>query len=261
MRRTHSKYLLVLLSLGWLLALVPSLPGLTVTHGPDITPGETTATLQWTTDVEAGTRVLYGTQENLLDQRVTGSVGKDHRVNLSGLQPGTRYYFNIGSARALLGNGSFLTTGGKPASAEVSGTSSMGSTVKRFFSDLLSQKTADRPQSVQNTLTPAPPASQTWCHLDTLEDHYERHGADFRSTSSGHYAAQAWRFLQHARLSSLPMKWDDADRTLRVWEPKTRSFAAYDSRGKTRTYFRPSNPDYWNRQPGRPVKPDSLPFR
>jgi len=77
----------------------------------------------------------------------------------------------------------------------------------------------------------APPTSQTWCRLDTLEDHFERHGADFKSSSSDHYAAQAWRFLQHARQSALPMKWDAADRTLRVWEPRTRTSAAYDRPG------------------------------
>lgn len=56
------------------------------------------------------------------------------------------------------------------------------------------------------------------------------------------------------------MKWDDADRTLRVFDAKTGAFAAYDARGKTRTYFKPSNPSYWQRQPGRNVQPSQLPF-
>lgn len=262
MRRPLSKRSLAFLGLGLLLALVQDLTGLTVTQGPVVEPGNTTASIQWTTDVEAGTRVQYGTRQDLLDQRAAGDVGYAHRITLSGLQPGTRYFFTIGSARALLGKGEFLTTGDKPPSAADKGASaSLGSALKRFLTGLVPQKSAEPPPAAQSATPTAPPASQTWGHLDTLEDHYERHGADFKSTSSDHYAAQAWHFLQHARQSSLPMKWDDADRTLRVWEPKTRTFAAYDSRGRARTFFKPSNPDYWSRQPGRPVKPETLPFR
>jgi hypothetical protein len=41
---------------------------------------------------------------------------------------------------------------------------------------------------------------------------------------------------------------------LRVWDPKTRSFAAYTREGLTKTYFKPGSPDYFERQPGRPVR-------
>jgi pyocin large subunit-like protein len=94
----------------------------------------------------------------------------------------------------------------------------------------------------------------------TLQDHYERHGADFASKSADDYAAQAWHFLQRAKREALPMKEDETDGTIRVWDPKTRSFAAYTERGRTRTYFRPNNSSYWDRQPGRPIKPADLPF-
>jgi hypothetical protein len=261
MRPPIPKCFLALLSLALLLSFVQNVSGLTVTGGPTVTAADTTATIVWTTDVEAGTRLQYGTQEKLLDQRATGGVGKEHRIELSGLRVGTRYYFSIGSARTLLGQGSFQTTGGSPASTPTNETSPVGGAIKRFLAGLLPEKAAEPAVSSSKTSPATPPTSQTWCRLDTLEDHFERHGADFKSTSSDHYAAQAWRFLQHARQSALPMKWDAADRTLRVWEPKTRTFAAYDSRGRTRTFFRPSNPDYWNRQPGRPVEPDALPFR
>ena len=260
MRLPLSKRSLTLLSLGLLLTLVQDLVGLTVTQGPVVVPGDTTAVIQWTTDVVAGTRVQYGTRQNLLDQRATGEVSQDHRVALSGLQPGARYFFTIGSARTLLGKGEFITTGGKPASAADSGAApSLGNALKRFLTGLVPDKNPT--PTTPSAASIAPPASQTWCRLDTLEDHFERHGADFKSTSSDHYAAQAWQFLQHARQNGLPMKWDETDRTLRVWEPNTRTFAAYDGRGRTRTFFKPSNPGYWNRQPGRPVKPDALPFQ
>ena len=44
---------------------------------------------------------------------------------------------------------------------------------------------------------------------------------------------------------------DDSDGTIRVWDPKTRAFAAYNRDGTTRTYFKPGSPDYFERQPGR----------
>lgn len=262
MRPLTPKRFLALQSLALLLIFVQNVLGLTVTRGPTVSTTDTTATIEWTTDVEAGTRVQYGTQEKLLDQRATGGVGKEHRIELSGLHAGTQYYFSIGSARTLLSQGGFQTTGGNPVSTPASAASPEGGVIKRFLASLLPEKAAESTGPAKTTTAPAaPPTRQTWCRLDTLEDHFERHGADFKSTSSDHYAAQAWRFLQHARQSALPMKWDAADRTLRVWEPKTRTFAAYDSRGRTRTFFRPSNPDYWNRQPGQPVKPDALPFK
>ena len=50
----------------------------------------------------------------------------------------------------------------------------------------------------------------------------------------------------------------DAD-VLRVYDPSTGAFAAYNLDGTTKTYFKPNNPSYWQRQPGRLVKPAELP--
>ena len=96
--------------------------------------------------------------------------------------------------------------------------------------------------------------------MGSLQDHYDRHGPDFGSRSADEYAAQAWQFLQRAKKEGLPMKLDEADGTIRVWDPKTRTFAAYTEHGRTRTYFRPNNPSYWTRQPGRPVSAAQLSF-
>jgi hypothetical protein len=263
-----NRCLRALLCLGLLLSYPCEALGLTIVHGPHVTPGETTASIIWKTDVEAGTRVQYGTHEKLLDQRASGGVGADHRIDLKGLQPGTLYYFSVGSARVLLGQGSFQTAG-KSAPAEAP-KRSVGTSVMHFFSALLAgneteksaaAKSAPPSQAAPPSVLTAPPPHETWRQLDTLEDHYDRHGADFNSVSKDHYATQAWLFLQRTRQNSLPMKWDEADNTLRVWEPKTRTFAAYDGRGRTRTFFKPSNPDYWNRQPGRSIKPSELAFK
>jgi pyocin large subunit-like protein len=109
-------------------------------------------------------------------------------------------------------------------------------------------------------LPKSPPTGLIWGNVDSLQDHFNRHGPDFRASSPDDYAAKAWLFLQRAKRDGLPMKWDDTDQTLRVWEGATRTFAAYDRRGKARTFFKPSNPEYWNRQPGRLVKPAELSF-
>lgn len=106
----------------------------------------------------------------------------------------------------------------------------------------------------------APPTRQTWGHLDSLQDHFNRHGSDFSSKSPDDYAAQAWIFLQRARAENLPMKLDDTDRTLRVFDPATRVFGVYNSAGQTKTFFKPDNPTYWQRQPGRMVKSADLQF-
>ena len=39
-----------------------------------------------------------------------------------------------------------------------------------------------------------------------------------------------------------------------------RVFAAYNGVGRTKTFFKPESPGYWQRQPGRPVKPADLHF-
>lgn len=218
--------------------------------------GDTSAKITWKTDVVSGTRVSYGTNPKLLTQKLEGPVSLEHRVEISGLQPGTTYHFTVGSARMLLGSGSFATTGKAAAPATV--TAASRPAVAR---EVPVAKTAP----VRQTQTPAPlpqppPTRATWGSIDSLPDHFNRHGPDFHASSADDYAAQAWLFLQRAKRDALPMKWDDSDNTLRVWEARTHTFAAYDRRGRTRTFFKPSNPDYWNRQPGNLVKPSALPF-
>jgi pyocin large subunit-like protein len=66
--------------------------------------------------------------------------------------------------------------------------------------------------------------------------------------------------LQYAKQNGLPMKWDASDGTLRIWEPRSRAFAAYNRNGTTKTFFRPNNESYWGRQPGEPIRASGLPF-
>ncbi len=98
----------------------------------------------------------------------------------------------------------------------------------------------------------APRAVETWGNLATLPDHFARHGSDFGAKSAEDYARLAWQFLQRARAEGLPAKVDPTG-TLRVYDPGTGAFAAYNRNGTTKTFFKPGSPGYFDRQPGRPV--------
>ncbi|MCF7784540.1 MAG: fibronectin type III domain-containing protein [Prosthecobacter sp.] len=208
------------------------------------------ATIRWRTDVECGTRLQFGVNATTLNGKAEGGVTRDHAIQLEALTPGTTYYFSVGSARAKLGTGSFTTAGGATAAGP------HPSLIRRVLNVITPGPKAE-PAVVQ---VQAPPTRETWGHLDSLQDHFDRHGRDFASKSPDDYAAQAWLFLQRAREESLPMKIDDTDGTLRVFDPATRVFGAYNRAGRTKTFFKPDNSTYWQRQPGRAVKPADLRF-
>lgn len=52
------------------------------------------AVVRWSTNVPAGSTVIYGTDANKLDQTAQESWGgTNHRVRLNNLQPDTTYYY------------------------------------------------------------------------------------------------------------------------------------------------------------------------
>jgi Purple acid Phosphatase, N-terminal domain len=79
-----------------------------ITHGPVVeNVTDTTAVIAWSTNVNAGTLLRYGTDPNHLDQ--TAGMpwgGLTHRVNLKDLKPDTKYYFQAESPK---GQGSGTT--------------------------------------------------------------------------------------------------------------------------------------------------------
>ena len=95
-------------------------------------------------------------------------------------------------------------------------------------------------------------ARQTWAHPDTLPDHFARHGADFHARDADDYAAQAAAFLQRAKTTGLPAK-RTGDGSLRIYEPATDTFGAYNANGTTRSFFKPGSPTYFDRQSGESV--------
>jgi len=71
--------------------------GVQITNGPgvdNVTP--TSAVVFWNTNVPSGAVVRYGTSQEKLTQTASASTGQtDHKAQLSNLQPGTIYYFQV----------------------------------------------------------------------------------------------------------------------------------------------------------------------
>ena len=80
--------------------------------------------------------------------------------------------------------------------------------------------------------------------------HYDRGGvATLIDTASGEIR---WRAGAAGTLQLV------SDGVLRVFDPQTSLFAAYNRDGTTKTFFRCRGQDYFDRQPGQPVKPSDL---
>jgi hypothetical protein len=88
-----------------------------------------------------------------------------------------------------------------------------------------------------------------WGNPKTLARHFRDHGADFGAKNADDYARQASDFLRSSQAGGLPTK-IDADGVIRVFDPKSNTFGAFNPDGTTRTFFKPSSPTYWDRQPG-----------
>jgi hypothetical protein len=277
----HSMWKLLqlpLLALLCQISLTSLVSGVEIVEGPLIETTDTTAKITWKTDVECGTRVRYGLSATQLIQKSEGGVGLLHEVLLTSLQAGTTYHYSVGTARYALQTGTF-TTGGKSASPPPPSESTKPAVTEfkplpkfttpepvptatptppakseSWFSKLLPKLSNPAPAPAPTPKRTAPPTRQTWGNIDSLEDHYERHGRDFHATSEDDYARQAWEFLQRAIEEGLPAKYDEEDGTYRVYDPKTGAFAAYNRSGRTKTYFKPGSPGYFQRQPGKLIK-------
>jgi hypothetical protein len=93
------------------------------------------------------------------------------------------------------------------------------------------------------------PANESWGNAGTLARHFREHGGDFGSPSADAYAQEASAFLQRAQAEGPPTQ-IDSDGVIRVFDPGTNTFGAYNADGTTRTFFNPSSPGYWGRQGG-----------
>ena len=98
-------------------------------------------------------------------------------------------------------------------------------------------------------------AADSWGNPSTLSRHFAEHGADFGASSEGDYASQASRFLERSQSEGAPTK-IDPNGTIRTYDPNTNTFGSYNADGTTRTFFKPTSPTYFDRQPG--VAPTNL---
>jgi hypothetical protein len=89
----------------------------------------------------------------------------------------------------------------------------------------------------------------SWANLKTLDDHFARHGADFSARSADEYASMATEFFQRGGAQQLPTK-IAPDGTIRMFDPTTNTFGSFAPNGMTKTFFKPTSPTYWDRQPG-----------
>src|SRR5450432_132145 len=93
----------------------------------------------------------------------------------------------------------------------------------------------------------APSVARTWGDLASLPDHFARHGAQFGARNAEDYARLAAQFLQRAKAEGLPAKIDYSG-VVRVFDPRSGTFGAYNPDGTTKTFFKPGSPGYFDRQ-------------
>jgi len=78
---------------------------LTIINGPVVESAQpNNTTIAWTTNTGASTIVKYGTDQNSLSKTAQspyqkGAGNQTHRVHISGLQPGTKYYYQAYSGQ------------------------------------------------------------------------------------------------------------------------------------------------------------------
>jgi pyocin large subunit-like protein len=187
------------------------------------------ATVHWATDVATGTRLKIS-PDAIVHLPADRTPTTDHVVSIEGLQPGKNYTIQFGTARLWLGTRDLSSSDGKVTPAAPTLPTSL---------------------KVPPTET-APPTEKMWGNVASLPDHFARHGSDFHARDQDDYARMAWEFLQRAKAEGLPAKVDPTG-TLRVFDPKSGTFAAYNRNGTAKTFFKPGSPGYFDRQPGREV--------
>jgi hypothetical protein len=91
-------------------------------------------------------------------------------------------------------------------------------------------------------------ASVGFTSARSLQEHFEKHGAEFSARSKEEYLARA-QALRDAPLSASVLERRRADEVITRFDRKNGAFVAFDPDGRIRTCFRPENgEDYFLRQ-------------
>ena len=226
---------------GWWLVVLAcgalSSQAAALTGGPSVefTNG-TQAIIRWQTDVSTGSRVFFGQSVTGMTRRADSEQGLYHSVVLPQLEPGTKWFYTVSTARIPLATNSFSVPG----------------MIARERAPPKASESTSAPRRVAPS-GKAPPTRETWGHLPSLPDHFERHGHDFNARDADDYARMAWEFRQRAKAEGLPTK-IDSEGVTRIYDPKSGAFGAYNRNGTTKTFFKPNSRDYFDRQPGELVK-------
>jgi pyocin large subunit-like protein len=86
-----------------------------------------------------------------------------------------------------------------------------------------------------------------WGRPETLAAHFADHGADFGAATPQEYAQMSQQFPEQAfRNPNAEMRFDP-NGNVRIYDPRTNTFGAYNPDGSTRTFFKPSSDSYWAR--------------
>jgi pyocin large subunit-like protein len=93
------------------------------------------------------------------------------------------------------------------------------------------------------------PNDDKWSNKESLHRHFRDHGKDFNARSQEEYRRMAVEFLKKSTADKFQIK-VDSHGVMRVYDPKTNTFGAYNSDGSVRTFFKPRSPTYFSRQPG-----------
>jgi hypothetical protein len=93
------------------------------------------------------------------------------------------------------------------------------------------------------------PVDEVWGNSSTLARHFRDHAADFGSATIDDYVDEASGFFQRGLQTGLPTK-IDADGIIRIYDPATNTFGAFNPSGTIRTFFKPSSSTYWSTQSG-----------
>ena len=88
-----------------------------------------------------------------------------------------------------------------------------------------------------------------WGRPETLERHFQDHGKDFGVNSARDYARIAKEFCRRRGEEGALVKVDGKG-VVRIYDPMTNTFGAYNRDGTTRTFFKPrAGKAYFDKQP------------